>query len=225
MAQIAAWMFAITIAVSGMLITAATEMYALHFAVGAITATFIAISAVRDHRLALDGGAGKVKLAAIVSRHMGMLWAWAAISTLITYQLLITWTTNWMGIFLILVMGAAACLFIANILQREADAGDPDDHLVDLVNLIAKLQFAAMCVIIGGLIAAGRFGADAFGGQNKWAAVNILLCAGIGLAVLSGFTALATRSALPLRSAAKTQSGTAATQPIQRRRRPAARAV
>ena len=99
---------------------------------------------------------------------------------------------------------------------------------MNFVGQIAKIQFALTCLLIGGLIAVGKFGVASFGGENKWPAVNILLCTAFGLAVISGFTIVISRtsdSASPGRKMGDLKSGAASQTSPPRRRRPMARVV
>jgi hypothetical protein len=185
MSQMVFWMLGIAFSAGAMVFTVALGAHLAQFALAAIIATFIAISAVRDYQA--TEGQHPSRRAAVLIRHMGMLWSWAAMSIILIYGTLLQWNA-WHGVFLVLVMGSGICLFIGNVLERDAAEDAHDSRMVALVGLIAKVQLVATCVAIGGLIAFGKLSVDAFGGDAKWAAVNILLCMGIALAGLSGFT-------------------------------------
>lgn len=184
MSQMVFWMLGIAFSAGAMVLTVALAAHLAQFALAAIIVTFIAISAIRDYS-ALDGEHPS-RRAAVLARYMGMLWCWAAMSISLIYGFLMQWSA-WYGVFFVLVMGAGLCLFIANVLERDAAEDALDSRMIGLVNLIAKIQFGATCVAVGGLVAFGKLSVDAFGGDAKWAAVNILLCMGLALAGLSGF--------------------------------------
>lgn len=225
MLEISIWTFGVAIAVSAMLITVAMEFYSLQFALGAVIATFISISALRDHREATSiDNPNLSHLSAIIVRHMGILWAWAAVSICAIYGMLMVWTETWVPLFILLVLGAGTCLFVANILERDAQAGKTDDKVINFVGQIAKIQFVLTCLLIGGLLAAGKLGASTFSEENKWPAVNILLCTAIGLAVVSGFTLIASKTQNPSRQR-QTAPVVSSPAPQPRRRRPVARIV
>ena len=190
MSQMVFWMLGIAFSAGAMVFTVALGAHLAQFALAAIIATFIAISAVRDYA-ALDGDHVS-RRAAVLVRYMGMLWCWAAMSVSLIYGFLMQWSA-WYGVFFVLVMGSGLCLFIANVLERDANAGALDSRIIGFVDVIAKVQFGATCIAVGGLIAFGKLSVAAFGGDAKWAAVNILLCMGLALAGLSGF-AIATGS-------------------------------
>ena len=184
MSQMVFWMLGISFSAGAMVFTVALNAHLAEFALAAIIVTFIAISAVRDYA-ALDGEHPS-RRAAVLARYMGMLWCWAAMSVSLIYGFVMQWSA-WYGVFFVLVMGAGLCLFIANVLERDAAEDAVDSRIIGLVELIAKIQFGATCVAVGGLVAFGKLSVDAFGGDAKWAAVNILLCMGLALAGLSGF--------------------------------------
>jgi hypothetical protein len=187
MSQVMFWMLGVAFAAAAMVMTSAMDAHIAQFALAMVISAFIAISGLRDHHALWSEGANAPRLAAALARHMGLLWAWAAVSVVLIYSLIITSWSGWFACFLILVMGAALCLFLANILVRDADQADPDPRIINLVNWIARVQFAATCLAVGGLLAFGKFSANAFGGEAKWAAVNIMLCAAMALAGLSGY--------------------------------------
>ena len=185
MSQMVFWMLGIAFSAGAMVFTVALDAHLAEFALAAIIATFIAISAIRDFHAA--EGEAPSRRAAVLIRHMGMLWCWAAMSMTLIYTFLLDWNA-WRGVFFVVVLGAGLCLFIANVLDRDAAEDAHDQRMVAIVDKIAKIQFATTCIAIGGLIAYGKLSVDAFGGEAKWAAVNILLCMGMALAGLSGFT-------------------------------------
>jgi hypothetical protein len=185
MSQMVFWMLGIAFSAGAMVFTVALDAHLAEFALAAIIATFIAISAIRDFHDTADKAPSH--RAAVLIRHMGMLWCWAAMSLTLIYAFLLDWSA-WQGVFFVVVLGAGLCLFIANVLDRDAVEDAYDFRMLGIVDKISKVQFGATCIAIGGLIAYGKLSVDAFGGDAKWAAVNILLCMGMALAGLSGFT-------------------------------------
>jgi hypothetical protein len=226
MLQIGIWIFGIAIAVSVMILTVAAEMYALQAALSVVIASCIAASAMRDHQLKLEAGADPGRLAAVIIRYMGVLWAWAAVAIAVTYGLLLVWATSWIGVFVLLVVGAGLCLLVANMLDRDAEAGKTDERLVNFVSAVAKLQFILTVFLVGMLLLMSRFGIDSFAG-NKWPAVNVLLSTAVGLSVIAGYTLLTGGLSRRLRAPkpATRQLAHTVAPPVVRRRRPVARAV
>ncbi len=220
MSQMIFWMLGIAFSAGAMMITVALDAHLAEFALAAVISTFIAISAVRDFHAAEDEAPSR--RAAVLIRHMGMLWAWAAMSMTLIYAVLIDWKA-WQGVFFVVVLGAGLCLFIANVLDRDAAEDAQDPRLLGIVDKIAKVQFGATCVALGGLIAYGKLSADAFGGDAKWAAVNILLCMGLALTGLSGFTMVQTFA--PVDAAEPSTPDVAVVAPMPSRAAPATRPV
>ena len=231
MLAIALWMFGVAIAVSVMVVTVAVEYYSIQFGLGAVIATFIAVAGMRDHGDAEAHKASKTVRSAILVRHMAILWAWAAVSICLIYSTIIVWTKAWIPLFSVLILASGICMFIANMLQADADAGVTDERILAFVDRAVWAQFVVICLMIGGVIAVGRFDPAGYSGENKWPAMNIMMCTGLGLAIVSGFSilnAIAGRRERGGRSrlAADTDSApTTAAPTATRRRRPQARVV
>lgn len=232
MLAVALWMFGIAVAVSVMVITVAMELFSVQFGLGAVIATFIAIAGIRDYGDAEAHKANKTVRTAILVRHMAILWAWAAVSICIIYSTIIVWTQAWVPLFVVLILASGTCMFIANMLQTDADAGVTDERILAFVDRSVWAQFVAICLLIGGVIIVGRFGPAGYSGENKWAAMNIMLCTGLGLAIVSAFSivnAISGRKARGGKSRLARDAGsdTPAGLPSQasRRRRPVARVV
>lgn len=231
MLAIALWMFGVAIAVSVMVITVAMEIYSVQFGLGAIITTFIAFSGMRDYGDAEARDANSASRAAILVRHMGILWSWAAVSICVIYSLIMVWTQTWIPLFVVLTLAAGTCMFIANLLQRDADAGIIDQRVIAFVDRMVWAQFVVICLLIGGLVAVGKFGPASFSGENKWAAMNVMLCTGLGLGILSGFSVINALTGSSTQSAAAPKGGSEPKMPnglptnAPRRRRPVARVV
>jgi hypothetical protein len=160
--------------------------HAGQFALSLIVTMFIAVSAMRHFAAFRNAGTHVSLQAAVIIRYMGMVWAWAALTLVAVYQSLLSWPP-WIGAFVLMLAGALTLLFIAKILDRDALETTDDPRIFDLVRIVAKIQFIATCVAVGGLLAFGKFSVSAFASDESWAAMNILLTSAIGLAVMSGY--------------------------------------
>lgn len=234
MLAVGLWMFGVAIAVSAMVITVAMELYSLQFALGTVTATFIAVAAMRDYAEAETHAAVAARRSAVLVRHMGILWGWAAVSVCIVYSTIMVWTQSWIPLFMVLVIACGICMLIANLLDRDAAAGVTDARVIAFIDRVVWAQFVAIVLLVGTLIAVGKFGAASFSAENKWAAMNIVLSTGFGLAIISGFSILNTiTGGTPLAELATTKMADpeskagvkAEPAATPRRRRPAARIV
>jgi hypothetical protein len=215
MTQMVFWMLGVAFSAAAMVLTTALEAFTAQFALATVIVAFITVSGLRDFQASRAAAAHASHQSAIIARHMGILWAWAAVSVALIYSLVITTWTAWFAAFIILVLGAALCMFLANILARDASDDHHDPRIDSLVNWIAKVQFAATCLAIGGLLAFGKFSTSAFGGEAKWAAINIMLCAAFGLTGLSGFAI--TQSAETPAAAAEVETPKASISRVPRR--------
>ena len=180
------WVVGFAISISILALTAGANLQSLHLTICAVISLAIAFSATMEMSKAQAAGQNRSQVAAAIARYMGLLWSWSAVAIAVTYALVLSWV-NWLPIFMILMLGAGTCLFVARILDRESVATAPDARIISLVRFVAWSKFGATCLTIGGLLAAGKLGADGFGGQSRWAAMNIMLCTAIGLSLISGY--------------------------------------
>lgn len=176
------WILSITMAASALVLTAATEHSALHLALSGIVATVIVALAAREYRAAIEKSGSAVAPLAVVSRYMGMLWAWSAICTFLTYTLIMVWST-WSGAFIVSALCAGLCLVVAGLAER-------DDGATKWTSVLAtfnSIVFGASTIALGAIpVLIGYAGFAS--GKSDWAAVNIMLTTIGGLAFLSGLT-------------------------------------
>ncbi len=229
MLAIALWMFGVAIAVSVMVVTVAVEYYSIQFGLGAVIATFISVAGMRDHGDAEAHKASQTMRSAILVRHMSILWAWAAVSICLIYSTIIVWTKAWIPLFIVLILASGICMFIANMLQTDAEAGVTDERILAFVDRAVWAQFVVICLLIGGVVSVGRFDPAGYSGENKWPAMNIMLCTGLGLAIVSGFSIINAISGRRERGGrsrlAPNVESTPSAASTPRRRRPQARVV
>jgi hypothetical protein len=178
------WIVAIGVSLGLMLVTAAADMDGLHLMLASLITSCIAACGIRDVFKFEEDRNCPTGRAAILSRYIGVMWAWSAIAILITYDLVLSWD-GWYIAFLILSIGAAASLFVSSILKREATTRDGDLRLVGMVDVVARAQFVISCLALGALLAGGKF-SNVAGGDAAWASVNICISAAMGFAVLNG---------------------------------------
>jgi hypothetical protein len=180
------WTLAIGFSVGALLVTAAADMQSTHLTLSTLVASSIAACGIRDVFISAEQVSTHTGRAAIVTRYMGVLWAWSALVTVVTYGLVLVWDA-WYMTFVLLVSGAGLCLFVNAILRREAKTVDGDVRLVGIVNIVARVQFVLACLAIGALIASGRMHTNILGSPGAWAGLNICLSTAAGFAVLNGF--------------------------------------
>jgi hypothetical protein len=186
MAQMAVWVFGTTFALTLMVVTVAVDGRWSQFALSSSVALAIGVSAVRHFVICRAAGAHPAIQGVVMTRYMGLLWAWATVSLVLLYVCLFDIGVM-VGSLLTMTFAAALCLLIvATVLERDATDTEIDSRALIFIRLVARLQLVATCIAIGGLIAVGKLSAGvAQGGDITWAAVNILLSTAIALAALS----------------------------------------
>jgi hypothetical protein len=195
------------------------DLRGTHFVLGVSIAALIGLAAVSAHRSSAEQGGGDGRRAAILARYMGLVWAWAAIAVFITYALIMVRAADWPGVVVLATIGSGICVFVSDVLERDANNGTADRRIIDLVGQLAKVQFVAACLVIGGVLKWGGLSLSAR--DPRWAAFNLLASTAIGIAGLSGYAIAVLRPARRAEPAA----GPTSTGPARRPRRPMARVV
>jgi hypothetical protein len=185
MSPIVFWMLGISFSSAMMIMIVAFDLRFLQFALSFVIVGFIALAGVRDHRALTILNAFPSHATATLIRHMGVIYGWAAVCIVLLYSLLMEWS-HWVPAFLVMCSGATLCVFLANIMMRDLAEEAEDSNVIALVRSISKAQCAATCVAFGGLITLGKM-STSLGSNENWAAVNIMLCAALGIAALSGY--------------------------------------
>jgi hypothetical protein len=181
------WILAIGFGIGAMVVTAAADMHGLHMTLATLISSSIAACGIRDVFMSSEAADSVTARAAIVTRFMGVLWAWSALATAVTYGLMVLRWDSWYVAFVLLMCGAGLCLFVGSILRREAGTADGDSRLVGIVNIVARAQFVSACLAIGALIAGGKLTAQSLGEPGAWAGLNLCISTAMGFAVLNGF--------------------------------------
>ena len=176
------WMFALAVGVSVLSIATAAELQGVQLAMAAVVSGFISIKAMREQNETLaERGAG-AEFARVTLLHMGLIWIWSTLAILITYTILISWPYT-SSVVSILLVGAGVCHFVAVLLGRAI--AERDLRVVVLADWISRGQLAVTSIAVGALVATGHAAPGSFGGQAKWAAVNVLATSGVALALIA----------------------------------------
>ncbi len=113
---------------------------------------------------------------------MALVWAWAAVSLLLTYVFLLEWGEWWQY-----VLGAGAiaalCLLFATMLARDAEAGREDAAMLKLARYLTLAQLAGMILAMIGLVVDDKMPRDPH--KPDWAASAIFFFGAAALAVIS----------------------------------------
>lgn len=189
MVSLIIWIVTISVSVSAVVIAAAARASEVHGYATGIVSLAIALLAIYEHRKLLDRGASEREVAASTARHMGLVWAWGALSLFVTYQpmLEILRWPEW-GAFTIAASALAAlCLLFAVILKREATSGAADTTFLDLARYLSVGQLIGMVIAIVGLMLDGKFPAKVKADLNwqDWAANHVFFFGAIALAAIT----------------------------------------
>ena len=136
--------------------------------------------AVWDRRRLVAAGSSEPALAGATANSMGLVWAWAALSMLLTYRFVLSWHEWWQYV---LAAGAiaAACLYFASMMSKDAAAGRQDDAILNIARYLTIGQLAGMVIAMIGMIIDDKMPRDPH--EPDWAANAIFF---FGAAALSG---------------------------------------
>ena len=125
MNSIVLWVAALAIGTAATVYGAAADAPPMHMALTAASALGLVGLALVERRRLLASGASEEVLSAATAIAMAVVWAWAALSLLVTYVFISTWGEWWQY-----VLGAGAvaliCFFFSATLARDAAAGRED---------------------------------------------------------------------------------------------------
>ncbi len=176
------WGVLLVIGVAAVFYGAATDRLELHMGLTALVCLVFAVAAVWERSRLTAGGAGETALAATTASSMALVWAWAALSLLVTYVFVLSWIEWWQY-----VLGAGAiaalCLFFAAMLSRDAAAGREDQAMLKLTRYLAIGQLVGMVAAMIGLVLDDKMPRSH--GKPDWAASSIFFFGAASLAVIS----------------------------------------
>jgi hypothetical protein len=182
MNSIVLWVAALIIGVAATVYGAAADAPPMHMALTAVSALGLAGLAFVERRRLLSSGASEEVLSAATATAMAVVWAWAALSLLVTYVFISTWGEWWQY-----VLGAGAvaliCLFFSATLARDAAAGREDATMLNLARYLTIGQLAGMIIAMIGLIADAKMPRDP--AKPDWAASAIFFFGAAALAAIS----------------------------------------
>ena len=186
------WMSSITIRIALLVITAAMKaatpsMAYVHMAIAAVMAIVFALVAIRDTRATVEAGGSRPAVAAQTARFMGYVWAWGALGLAISYGSGVVAWREWMTFFVAFVILAAASLFFAKLLQRDADEGKEDEAILKIGRYLAWGQLFGMILVVVGLLIDGKMTRFLEPRHGDWAANNIFFFGAIAIGAISAY--------------------------------------
>lgn len=180
------WGLAFTISLVVMLLTAGARMPMVHLATAAVITLGIAFVAILENRSLRESGASKMLVAAATARNMGFIYIWGAVVIAITYLSLLSWH-EWWHWFIGFALIGTVCIFYANALNRDAEAGRHDDTLLNIGNKLTWVQLVGMLIAMVGMMIDGKLTRFVNPKLMDWAAQNTFFAGAMGLAVISAY--------------------------------------
>lgn len=180
-----AWLWILTLLVGTAAVTWSTlQGQETHMLVIALTCLVFALLGIWQRRRLVAAGAGEAALAGSTSSSMGLVWAWAGLCMLFTYQLVLSWHEWWQ--YVLAGLGVAAlCLGFAAMMGKDAAAGRTDEPMLKIARYLTIGQFAGMIIAMVGMYIDNKMPRDP--SEPDWAANAIFFFGAAALAVLSGY--------------------------------------
>lgn len=177
-------MLALVAAVCATVLAAAATQPPQHMAVAGVVTLGLAFMALRDRQRLMISGAPANAIASSTARHLGLVWAWAALSFAATYLLVIEarWP-EWWQFFIGFGFAAVASFVFASMLDRDAVDGRADDLLVKFGRLLVQVQIVGMAAEIISLFVDGKFPRAV--NYADWAGCNIFFFGALAIAAIS----------------------------------------
>ncbi|WP_045837457.1 hypothetical protein [Hyphomicrobium sp. 99] len=178
------WLVALTAAIFATILAAAANQPMLQMAAAAVVAIAITLLAIRDHQSLKNGGAPASAVASSTARYLALIWAWAALTLLITYVFIIQkhWP-EWWQFFLGFSFAAVASLGFSIMLDRDRAAGNADLALVKFGRILVQAQLIGMVAGIASLFVDGKFPRPET--YADWAGCNIFFFGALAIAAIS----------------------------------------
>jgi hypothetical protein len=184
MASLAAWIFALTIAVCATIVAAGANQPTLHMATTGIVSVAIAVMAIRDHQKLMNDGAPTSAIASSTARYLGLIWAWGALALAATYLLILeTRWPEWWQFFIGFTFAAVASIAFSNMLDRDTEVGHAGEPVVRVGRALVWVQLVGMVAGIISLLVDHKFPRDM--GHADWAGCNILFFGALAIGAVS----------------------------------------
>ena len=185
------WVLGIGASVAILVVTAAMKLYYVHLVVAAAVAVMVALTAFVESRAGqLDGKLSVGLQASANLRHIGLIWTWAALTTLVTYSFDILQWREWWHFVIATIAFAGLSLFLSATLQKDAEARTVDDTMFKIARGYAMALLVTMPLVMLGLLQQGkmwRFLSEAGQrpGSEDWAASNIFFFGALAMTAVA----------------------------------------
>jgi hypothetical protein len=160
----------------------ATTGQGMHMAIAALVCAGFVLLALLDRNRRVKNGGSEPALAGATAASIALVWAWAGLSMLVTYQLFLSWHEWWQ--YVIAGIGVAALsLGLASMMAKDDAAGRRDETLLRVARYLTIAQFAGMIVAMIGMVIDGKMPRDP--SEPDWAANAIFFFGAAALAIIS----------------------------------------
>jgi hypothetical protein len=176
------WILALAIGAGAVFWSAAIDNPGLHLGLTALVCLGYALLAIWQRHRLIASGAGEAALASATASSMGLVWAWAAASMLLTYVLAHTWNEWWQYVLGAGVIAGLSLAF-AGMMSKDAQAGRQDETLLKLARYMTTGQLVGMVIAMIGLVIDDKMPRDP--AKPDWAASAVFFFGAAALAVIS----------------------------------------
>ncbi len=160
----------------------ATTGQSTHMAIAALVCAGFVVLALIDRNRRLKTGNSEPALAGATAASMALVWAWAGLSMLVTYQLFLSWHEWWQ--YVLAGVGVAALsLGFASMMAKDDAAGRRDETLLNVARYLTIAQFVGMIIAMVGMVVDNKMPRDP--SEPDWAANAIFFFGAAALAVIS----------------------------------------
>ncbi len=190
MVSILIWLMAFTIALVATVLSAAADDRMLHLAITALVSLSIAVVGVQSYRTQALSGANRSALASSTARSIGLVWIWAALALILTYQFILVWREAVIFTVGLLIVGGL-CFGLSVMFRKDAEAGHEDEAMLKFARMLNLIVMVGMLIAMLGLVADGKFLFIKSATNTDWAANNIFFFGALAVALLSAHAMVA----------------------------------
>ena len=178
------WIASLAVGTAAVCLGAAGGHQYVHMALTALVCLGFTLLAVWERRRLVNEGASEPALAGATANSMGLVWAWAALSMLLTYRFVLSWHEWWQYVLAAGVV-AALCLYFASMMSKDAAAGRQDDAILNIARYLTIGQLAGMVIAMVGMIIDDKMPRDPR--EPDWAANAMFFFGAAALAAISAY--------------------------------------
>jgi hypothetical protein len=184
MLSLTGWLFSLSAAICATVLAAAANQPSLQMAAVAAVCIAITLIAIRDHQKLKENGAPTSAIASSTARYLALVWAWAALTLLVTYLFIVEkhWP-EWWQFFIGFSFAAIASLAFSLMLDRDRAAGRDDAVLTKAGRVLVQAQLIGMVAGIISLFVDNKFPRSAT--HADWAGCNIFFFGALAIAAIS----------------------------------------